>query len=403
MKVAIVTPEFLPNWGGIGTYTAQLARHLPSEYDVHVISLSRNDNYEHKDEQPAIPDRITLHTLGNAKDTFMYNSQFQINLWRNFKSLQAKHRFDILHANHAQMPDIFLKLLGQEVPSITTVHTTIVSQRAGTKRADLRLRHIERSEKMTYLLFPALSMAERAYLRRCRNIIFVSEYIRDLFEATFGSPERSRVIHNGVDTSMFRPRDRAECLEHFPALEGMENVVLFSGRMIALKGLDTAIAAFSRIIHESDAHLVLAGVGNFDPWRRMLQDNGVPESRYLFLSQVPYQEMPYLYPLASTFILPSYSESFPMTVLEAMSSGLPVVVSRVGGIPEMIRDKQDGCLFEPGNPLALADGVMTLLSDRAFAERIGQNARNRALNEFSAVRMAAMTSEAYKEVVRGSA
>jgi glycosyltransferase involved in cell wall biosynthesis len=60
-------------------------------------------------------------------------------------------------------------------------------------------------------------------------------------------------------------------------------------------------------------------------------------------------------------------------------------------------------LFEPGNPLALADVVMTLLSDLAFAERIGQNARNRALNEFSAVRMAAMTSEAYKEVARGSA
>jgi glycosyltransferase involved in cell wall biosynthesis len=403
MKVAIVTPEFLPNWGGIGTYTAQLAKHLPSDYDVHVISLSRGKKEERREGPPEITDRITLHTLGNAKDTFMYNSQFQVNLWRNFRSLQAKHNFDVLHANHAQMPDIFLKLLGQEVPSITTVHTTIISQRAGTKRANLGLRHIERSEKMTYLLFPALSMTERVYLKRCRNIIFVSEYIRGLFEATFGSPECSRVIHNGVDTSMFKPRDREECLERFPELDGLEDILLFSGRMIALKGLDTAIAAFSRIVRDTNAHLVLAGVGNFEPWRRMLQENGVPEPRYVFLSQVPYRKMPYLYPLASAFVLPSYSESFPMTVLEAMASGLPVIASRVGGIPEMIRDKQDGCLFEPGNPLALADGVIKLLSDRALADRIGKSARNRTLDEFSAARMAAMTSEAYKEVVGGCA
>jgi glycosyltransferase involved in cell wall biosynthesis len=86
-----------------------------------------------------------------------------------------------------------------------------------------------------------------------------------------------------------------------------------------------------------------------------------------------------------------------------MSSGLAVVASRVGGIPEMISDQRDGCLFEPGNPLALAEGVTRLLSDRATAERIGKSARNRALDEFSAIRMAATTSEVYREVAGGSA
>ena len=399
MRVAIVTPEFLPSWGGIGTYTAQLAKHLPSDYDVHVISLSRRkgDQEDHSD----ITNRITLHNLGNARDTFLYNNQFQVSLWRNFKTLQEKYHFDILHANHAQMPDLILKLLNHRIPSITTVHTTIISQRVGTMRADLGLRQLERSEKMTYLLYPALSMTEWLYLRRCENIIFVSEYIRGLYQASFGRPRRSRIIHNGVDTSMFRPRDRGECLQHFPMLDGMKNIILFSGRLIALKGLDTAIGAFSRIIQSTDATLVLAGVGNFDPWKRMLESNGVPQSHYVFLSQVPYQEMPYLYPLASVFILPSYSESFPMTILEAMASGLPVVASRVGGIPEMIRDKQDGVLFEPGNPLVMAESILRILSDKTLSERIGDNARIRAENDFSATRMAMMTSEAYEDVVRG--
>ncbi len=401
MRVAIVTPEFLPNWGGIGTYTAQLAKHLPSDYDVHVISLSRRKEDQEESHRSDITDRITLHTLGVARDTFLYNNQFQVNLWRNFKALQEKYHFDILHANHAQMPDLILKLLNPTIPSITTVHTTIASQRVGTMRADLNLRQLERSEKMTYLLYPALSMTERLYLRRCENIIFVSEYIRGLYQASFGRPRRSRIIHNGVDTSMFRPRDRGECLEHFPMLDGMKNIILFSGRLIALKGLDTAIAAFSRIIRSTDAHLVLAGVGNFEPWRRMLESNGVPQSQYVFLGQVPYQEMPYLYPLASVFILPSYSESFPMTILEAMASGLPVVASRVGGIPEMIRDRQDGILFEPGNPLMMAESILRILSDKTLSDRTGDNARIRTENDFSATRMAMMTSEAYADVVRG--
>jgi len=200
---------------------------------------------------------------------------------------------------------------------------------------------------------------------------------------------------------MFRPRDRGECLEHFPMLDGMKNIILFSGRLIALKGLDTAIAAFSRIIRSTDARLVLAGVGNFEPWKRMLESNGVPQSQYVFLSRVPYHEMPYLYPLASVFILPSYSESFPMTILEAMASGLPVVASRVGGIPEMIRDRQDGVLFEPGNPLVMAESILRILSDKTLSDRTGDNARIRAENDFSATRMAMMTSEAYADVVRG--
>ena len=77
MKIAMVTPEFL-SWGGIGSYTMQLAKHLPSEFEMHLICLNGDqDNCS-----------LSVHSLGDAQDTFFCNGQFQYRLWRSFKRLQ---------------------------------------------------------------------------------------------------------------------------------------------------------------------------------------------------------------------------------------------------------------------------------------------------------------------------
>jgi glycosyltransferase involved in cell wall biosynthesis len=112
--------------------------------------------------------------------------------------------------------------------------------------------------------------------------------------------------------------------------------------------------------------------------------------------------MPYLYSLSSTFMLPSYSESFPMTVLEAMACGLPVVASNVGGIPEMIDSNQNGILIQPGNERGLSAALLKLIGDRNFAKRLGSNARKKACEEFSSLKMATDTAEMYRITVEGS-
>jgi glycosyltransferase involved in cell wall biosynthesis len=398
LRVAIVTPEFMPNWGGIGTYVAQLAKYLPSEFDVHVITLSRGEKTGGA-EPAEINDRITLHPLGTANDTFLYNNQFQVNLFRKFKELQGRNHFDLIHANHAQMPDVVLRMLNDDLTTITTVHTTIGSQRFGTKRSNMALKEIERSEKMTYLLLPALLTIERLYFSRPTKTIFVSDFIRRFYEQRYRIPADARTIHNGVDTASFRPRSRLECLEFFPQLDGRENIVLFIGRMIALKGLDTGISAFAKICHETKATVVFAGAGRTEGWHRLLLDKGVPESSFLFLDPVPYHRMPYLYPLADAFMLPSYSESFPMTVLEAMASGTPLVASNVGGIPEMVRSGQDGILFASGDVDALAQSLALLLTDRNRAKAMAANARESVAQRFTSSMMALKTAEMYRLAV----
>ena len=402
MKVAIATPEFLPNWGGIGTYVTLLAKELPEDFEVHVITLKRGEPPVSTKQTKDLLDRIHIHYLGNAADFFAYNNQFQINLLLKFKALKTQHKFDLIHANHAQMPDLFLRFLDSETPSLTTIHTTIGSQRLGTKRSRLPFHNLERSEKMTYLMLPMLTTLERLYLSKARSEIFVSEYIRTFYSKSYHLAPQWRVIHNGVDTEWFKPRERGECLEHFPKLDGLDDIILFSGRMIALKGIDMAIKTLALIQRETDATMVFAGAGKIEPWKEMLDGLNVPPDRYRFLGSVPYTEMPYLYSLSSTFMLPSYSESFPMTVLEAMACGLPVVASNVGGIPEMIDSNQNGILIQPGNERGLSAALLKLIGDRNFAKRLGSNARKKACEEFSSLKMATDTAEMYRITVEGS-
>jgi len=398
MRVAITTPEFLADWGGVGTYAALLVKNLPEEFEIDVITLKPSKKIDNVSYREAF-ERATIHIIGSANDTFIYNSLFQLNLMRKIRSLQNEQRFDILHANHAQMPDLLLKFFRIGIPSVTTIHTTLKSQMMGTSSSRLRLNEMERSEKMTALFSPALLAAERMYVERCENLIFVSHYIQKLFEASFGKPERFKVIHNGIDTNLFRPRDEKECYNYFPMLEGRENILLFIGRMLALKGLDVLIDSFARIIQEIDAHLVLAGAGNFEPWKKRLLRKNIPESKYTFLGRVPYYKIPFLYPLASVFTLPSYSESFPLTILEAMSCGIPVVATDVGGIPEMIENGVNGFLIKPGDPTALAERISQILLCKEKTMELARKGRVRAVTEFSAKRMANETAEMYKRVI----
>jgi L-malate glycosyltransferase len=399
MRVAIATPEFLPNWGGIGTYVTLLAKEISDDVELHVITLRRGSLSDLTPETKEILDRVHVHYLGSAEDFFLYNSQFQMDMLFKFKALKVQHKFELVHANHAQMPDLFLRFLDSETPSLTTVHTTIDSQRMGTRRSKVPLRRLERSEKMTYLMLPALKFLERMYFAKGQHVIFVSEFIRRLYSKMYRMPKEWRIVHNGVDTEMFKPMPRSECLSKFPKLDGLDNMVLFSGRMIALKGIDMAIKSLALIYKETDATMVFAGAGKFGPWKALLDELGVPPDRYMFLGGVPYLDMPYLYSLADAFVLPSYSESFPMTVLEAMACRVPVVATDVGGIPEMIDSNRNGLLFQPGDPRSLATNLLKIIGDRKFASRLAENARAKVSAELSATKMASSTAEMYRRVL----
>jgi glycosyltransferase involved in cell wall biosynthesis len=110
--------------------------------------------------------------------------------------------------------------------------------------------------------------------------------------------------------------------------------------------------------------------------------------------------MPEIYSNSSIFVLPSLIESFPFSILEAMSSGSAVIASNVGGVPEIIDDEVDGLLVQPGNPEILAKKILFLLDNESETKKLSKKAREKILGEFTSEIMSNRTEKIYEQILK---
>lgn len=159
--------------------------------------------------------------------------------------------------------------------------------------------------------------------------------------------------------------------------------ILFLGRLSKEKGVFDLLAAFAEIQNVPVKwSLILAGNGDLEKVQQLTNDLGLSATVELPGWVGPAKKAELLN-RADVLVLPSYFEGLPMAILEAMASGLPVVSSRVGGIPEVLQDSVNGLLFSPGDVKALSHCFEILGTDISFARRLGRAARLRAENDFS--------------------
>lgn len=214
-------------------------------------------------------------------------------------------------------------------------------------------------------------------------------------------PERTRVIYGGADPVRYAPAPDVE-------REG----VVFVGRLTPHKGVDRLIQALP-----AGATLRVAGTGGHDAhwpertYPELLRELAVGRD-VRFLGAVADDALPGLYRSARVLVLPSVertcyersirvSELLGLVAIEAMMSGTPVICSRVGGLPEVVEDGVSGYLVEPGNVAELGERLAEVLGDPVGAARMGERARERALERFTWDACAARCLESYAEVVRG--
>jgi glycosyltransferase involved in cell wall biosynthesis len=212
--------------------------------------------------------------------------------------------------------------------------------------------------------------------------------------------ERTRVIYGGADPVRFQPGHDAV---------GARDGVLYVGRITPHKGVDRLLQALPQ-----GASLTVAGSTGHDPrpperdypWllRRLAAGH-----RVRFAGTVADKDLPELYRRASVFVLPTvettcYGRSVAVTellglcVLEAMASGTPVVASRTGGLPEVVRDGETGFLVTPGDVSELHDRLDRLLRDAALARRMGRAARSLVAERFTWQATAQRCLAAYAEI-----
>ncbi len=193
--------------------------------------------------------------------------------------------------------------------------------------------------------------------------------------------EKIKLISTGIDTSRFKPTDSngKKGLKTRFGFDKWKYTVGTLGRLSPVKGIRWLIEAIPLI--PCDAGCVIAGDGpEKESLKRLVKKLNI-ENRIIFIEKNFKPE--HILPLFDIYVAPSISEGLGLSVLEAISSGVPVIGTRVGGIQDIIKNKQTGLLVEPKNPRAIADAINTYIKSPKEAEKISKDAFEYVRENFS--------------------
>jgi glycosyltransferase involved in cell wall biosynthesis len=240
----------------------------------------------------------------------------------------------------------------------------------------------------THTVFPS---AETGFGRTCgrlmmaaaHRVIVLGPTYRDAFSRAWARDD-IEWCPNLVDVEQFRsvPRD-----EPAPWLRPGERGVLFMGRLSPPKGIHELFDAMPRILEKHpEARFVLCGVAETEAQEPVLRAEVVRRGvadHVTFLGSLEGREKVRAYVTSSVFVCPSWTEAFPLVIPECAAAGLPMVITRVGAIPDYVKDGEDGFLIPPRDSRAVAEAVLRLLDDEQMRARMSERLREKAAREFA--------------------
>jgi glycosyltransferase involved in cell wall biosynthesis len=242
-------------------------------------------------------------------------------------------------------------------------------------------------------------VAYRWVSRTADRFVAVSEDLAGFLTQTVNiRREHIEIIHNGVDLAKFAPdpRERNK-LRRGLGLSEDDVVVIVVAALFPGKGHDILLDALTELGTQG-VKLLIAGDGD-ERGRLELRARTLGlGAEVSFLGQR--SDVPNLLRAADVFILPSYSEGLPLSVIEAMASGVPVVATRVGGIPELVIDGHNGVLVPPGSAKDIASALSRIIGDNVFAARIVAAAKQAVREAFSLQQMRERYASLYRSLIK---
>lgn len=387
-RVCMVSALYHPTLGGLGRQAQILAERLrrdgvdlfviarkmaavpPAAFspDVEVLRIPAPFPRTH------ILEEVTVRNL-------LVSIAFSLGCLRTL--IRNRSRYDLVHFHGASIP-LFLSL-----PILKAMRKKVVAKIAsiqGTEAGSLSGRY-----------WFAGNILARS-VRRADAFVGTNERIRGGLLRDGVPPGRIRAIPNFIDEELFHPPAPGEkdSLKSSLGYEG-KTLVLYTGRLAPVKGLDGLLEAWSRISPGfPDARLLLLGEG---PLRASLEKAaarlGIGGTVHLGGRVDDVQEF---LRASDLFVLSSLVEGLPNSLLEAMATGVPVVATRVGGVPDVVEDGNNGILVGAGDPAGLGDGIARLLADRPLRERMGDAGLRRIRERYGLDAVAAEYVRLYAEL-----
>ncbi|MBY8339013.1 glycogen synthase [Streptomyces spinosirectus] len=381
MRVGLLTREYPPDvYGGAGVHVEFLARELSSLVDLEVHSWGEGRGAGVVRHRPW----AALDTANDALRTFSVDLAMAAGL----EGCELVHS----HTWYANLAGHLGKLL-HGVPHVMTAHS-------------LEPLRPWKAEQLGggYALS---GWAERTAVEAADAVIAVSGAMREDILGCYPAldPARVHVVHNGIDTTLYRPDHGTDVL-HRIGIGTERPYVLFVGRITRQKGVPHLLRAVRGI--DPAAQVVLCAGAPDTPeidreFRELYEElSRVREGVHWIPQMLPRPEVIQLLTHAAVFVCPSVYEPLGIVNLEAMACGTPVVASRVGGIPEVVDDGRTGLLVEMDDAFeaSLARALDTVIGDPETARRMGEAGRERAVEEFGWDAVARRTVGVYEKILK---
>lgn len=271
---------------------------------------------------------------------------------------------------------IFIIALLVKKPKIIHIHTSsrfsffrksfffLISKILG-KRVIL---HIHSGE--FHLFYSERGKLQSRFIRKVLDsadkiVVLTEQWLKNIKKMT--SNENISILYNPVNCAVFNINRNGKYHNH-----NKEKIVLFAGELCRKKGIYTIIQAIPSILTKyKKVKFILAGKGEIEKVKKICKEMGIQNNVCLH-GFVAGEKKIKVFAEADIYILPSYNEGLPVSVLEAMASGLPIITTPVGGIPEAVKNGINGFLIEPGNSEMLADKILKLLKDDELRKNMGR-------------------------------
>ena len=231
------------------------------------------------------------------------------------------------------------------------------------------------------------------------KIIAVSDSLRnELISKTPLKKQKMHVIHNGIDTTAFERQKSNELRQQFGWSQG-DIIVGSLGNVRPAKGYDALLRAAAKLAQgKSRFRFVIAGQGNSNGlYKELLElkENLELQNQVEFLGFV--DDPAWFLSNLDLYLLPSISEGFSISTIQAMASGIPVIVTRSGGPEEIVTHRENGWIVDRGNPAAIVDGLEFLSTNPEVCADLSKNAKEKVVNVFSMNAMLEKYEKTYSE------
>jgi N-acetyl-alpha-D-glucosaminyl L-malate synthase BshA len=374
MKIGITC---YPTYGGSGVVATELGLELAARgHEIHFIS------YAVPVRMTEASERLHFHEVEMLNYPLFDHPPYALALATQMANVALNESLDLLHVHYAIPHSVSAylaraMLAPRKLPFVTTLHGT-----------DITLVGMDRS----YLPITRFS------IEQSDAVTAISNYLRQVTLNEFDVQRPVEVIPNFVNCDVFQPV--AAHPRRKEIAPGGEKVLVYLSNFRPVKRISDVVEIFAIVWWEINAKLLMIGDGpdrSSAEW--MVREKALTPDVIFLGKQGQVQN---ILNCADVLLLPSELESFGLAALEGMACGVPAVCSRVGGLPEVIRDGVEGCLLPVGDVQSMAACALEILTQSERREQMGRAARERALTQFCTDKIIPLYESLYKRVLENS-